>query len=260
MINLMCGDCLDLMKAIPDKSVDMILCDLPYGTTSCVWDSIIPFDKLWTQYSRIIKDTSAIVLFGQEPFSSMLRISNINMFKYDFYWVKSRPSGFTNAKLKPLKDIETISVFSCGTCANGSNNNMNYYPQGITETNLSWSRPNIYYGSDNNINPTRKNTKKSRIITHTGYPRQCLYYANPNNATLHPTQKPVDLLEYLIKTYTTNDQVVLDNCMGSGSTGIACLKTNRSFIGIEQDEKYFNIASERINKELNKPDISKFME
>ena len=244
------GDCLDVMKDIDDKSIDMILCDLPYGTTSCKWDIIIPFDKLWNQYKRIIKDNGAIVLFGQEPFSSYLRVSNIDWFKYDWYWRKSRPSGFTNAKLKPLKDIEIISVFSKGTTANGSLKNMPYFPQDLEDSNLEWSRPNHYFNGDKGVNPARKNHKLNRIIEKTGYPRQILEYANPNNEVLHPTQKPVDLCEYLIKTYTNEEEIVLDNCCGSGTTAIACLNTNRDFIGIEKELKYVQISNQRIQKVL----------
>lgn len=245
-VELYHGDCLEVMKEIPDGSVDSIIADPPYGTTACKWDSAIDLNLMWYQLKRIIKQNGAIVLFGQEPFSSFLRCSNVEQFKYDFYWRKTRPSGFTNAKLKPLKDIEVITVFSSGATANGSASNMPYYPQGILEVNEEWSRPTIYYGVDGNINPTRKNSKLNRVQTHTGYPRQVLDYANPNNNSLHPTQKPVDLMEYLIKTYTQENESVLDFTMGSGTTGVACINTNRKFIGIEQDQKYFDIASKRI--------------
>lgn len=244
--NIYLGDCLDLMTQIPDKSVDMILCDLPYGTTACKWDIIIPFDKLWRQYERIIKDFHAIVLFGDEPFSSLLRVSNIPYYKYDWYWRKTRPAGFTNAKLKPLKDIETISVFSNGMTANGSTKNMNYFPQGLKDCDVNWNRPQVYLDGDRGVNPARKSHKLSRKIDKTGYPRQILDFPNPNNDVLHPTQKPVELCEYLIKTYSKEGSIILDNCMGSGSTLIAAKNLNRKFIGIEKEEKYFNIAKTRI--------------
>lgn len=247
-MKLVNGECLEEMKQIPDQSIDMILCDLPYGTTGCKWDLVIPFDKLWEQYKRVIKQYGAIVLFGDEPFSSHLRVSNLAMYKYDWYWRKSRPSGFTNAKLKPLKDIETISVFSRGMTANGSNKNMSYIPQGLEDCNVSWTRPTIYLDGDRGVNPTRKNSKLNRVIEKTGYPRQVLDFPNPNNDILHPTQKPVDLLEYLIKTYSNEGDVVLDNTMGSGSTGVACVNTNRDFVGIEKDETYFKIAEKRIKE------------
>lgn len=246
--NLYQGDCLEVMKGIPDGSIDMILCDPPYGSTACSWDTVIPFEHLWKQYKRIIKKNCAIVLFGQEPFSSLLRCSNLEMFKYDWYWRKTRPAGFTNAKLKPLKDIEVISVFSAGKTANGSLNNMPYNPQGLQDINLEWKRPKLYEEGDRGVNPSRKSHKLERVIEKGGYPRQVLDYPNPNNNVLHPTQKPIPLMEYLIKTYTNERHTVLDNCAGSGTTGVACANTNRNFIGIEQDEKYFKIAQDRIKK------------
>ena len=245
-VKLIHGDCLEVMKSIPDGSVDLILCDLPYGTTACKWDSVIPFDDLWRQYCRIIKLKSAIVLFGDEPFSSMLRLSNISWYKYDWYWRKSRPSGFTNAKLKPLKDIETISIFSSGMTANGSKKNMPYNPQGLKDCDMDWSRPKRYMGGDKGVNPARASHKLSRKIEKTGYPRQVLDFSNPNSDVLHPTQKPVPLIEYLICTYSNDGDVVLDNCMGSGTTGVACINTGRRFIGIEKDDGYFEVAKKRI--------------
>lgn len=244
--NIYLGDCLNLMTQIPDKSVDMILCDLPYGTTACKWDIIISFDKLWKQYERVIKDFRAIVLFGDEPFSSFLRTSNISYYKYDWYWRKTRPAGFTNAKLKPLKDIETISVFSNGATANGSAKNMNYFPQGLEDCDVDWNRPQVYLDGDRGVNPARKSHKLSRKIEKTGYPRQILDFPNPNNEVLHPTQKPVELCEYLVKTYSAEGEIILDNCAGSGSTLVAAKNTNRQFIGIEKEEKYFNIAKQRL--------------
>lgn len=248
-IELFHGDCLEVMRDIPDGSVDMILCDLPYGTTRCAWDVIIPFDPLWEQYKRIIKPSGAIVLFGQEPFSSLMRAGNIGWFKYDWYWKKSRPSGFVNCNLKPLKDIEIISVFSNGTTANGSKTNMPYNPQGTIEINKQWNRPKRYYGIDSGIAIARESHGLTKIIKNENYPRQILEFPNGNKNLLHPTQKPVALCEYLIRTYTNEGKTVLDNCMGSGTTGIACLRTMRNFIGIEKEEKYFNIATERIRKE-----------
>lgn len=249
------GDCLEKMQSIPDKSIDMILCDLPYGTTTCSWDKIIPFDKLWENYKRIIKDNRAIVLFGQEPFSSLLRCSNLDWFKYDWYWRKSRPSGFTNAKLKPLKDIETISVFSNGKTANGSKNNMLYNPQGLQECEILWKRPNLSYGIDKGVNPTRKNHKLERVRDKQNYPRQILDFSLHNHGLIHPTQKPVDLLEYLIKTYTNEGMVVLDNCAGSGSTSIACEKSNRYWFCIENNEEYTQKSIERILQHYDNKEV-----
>lgn len=163
-------NCLQGMKKIHDKSIDMILCDLPYGTTACKWDTVIPFEPLWEQYERVIKDNGAIVLFCQQPFTSALIMSNPKLFKYMFYWRKSRPSGFVNAKLKPLKDIEEIAVFSSGKTANGSKNNMQYNPQGIVEVNKPWSRPKKYF-TDRGVNPMRDSHELNRIIKYENYPR-----------------------------------------------------------------------------------------
>jgi site-specific DNA-methyltransferase (adenine-specific) len=255
-MELIHGDCLEKMKTIPDQSIDMILCDLPYGTTACKWDVVIPFELLWEQYKRIIKDHRAIILFGSEPFSSHLRMSNLQWFKYDWYWRKSRPSGYVNAKLKPLKDIETISIFSNGYTANGSSENMIYHPQGLRKVDKEWSRPKNYMSGDKGVNPARESNQLSRVIENEGYPRQVLDFKNQNNNVIHPTQKPVDLCEYLILTYSNEGETVLDNCMGSGSTGVACINTKRNFIGIEKDDNYFEIAKNRIEEQykLNKID------
>lgn len=268
MIDLRCGDCLELMKDIPNKSVDMILCDLPYGTIACKWDIIIPFDKLWEQYNRIIKDNGAIVLFGSQPFTTLLITSNIENFKYEWIWEKQKASNFMGAKYQPLKYHENICVFS--------NKTHNYYPQrykilefkeikkmsdkelkqlfetkdydryGKIDIRKTINQPNyskeIHYG---NINGSRKKDEGLR------YPKSILKFNRGVNSNLHPTQKPTLLLEYLIKTYTNEGEIVLDNCMGSGSTGVACVNTNRNFIGIELDEKYFEIAKNRIEDVSN---------
>ena len=234
-IDLYNGDCLELMKSIQDKSVDMILCDLPYGTTKCKWDIVIPLDKLWEQYNRIIKDKGAILLFGSEPFSSKLRISNLRMYKYDWIWKKTKAQGFLNSKKMPLKDYENICVFYKRLPV--------YNPQGIIYGNFQNDRKSKYskgediYGKE----------KEFGISHMSNFPKQIIEFSNPSGkGQLHPTQKPVDLLEYLIKTYTNKGETVLDNCMGSGSTGLACVNTNRDFIGIELDKDYFNIAKQRI--------------
>jgi len=250
-MNLMLGDCLERMKEIPDGSVDLVLTDPPYGTTACKWDSVIPLELMWKELKRVIKPNGAVVLFGQEPFSSMLRVSNLQMYKYDWYWRKSRPSGFVNAKLKPLKDIEIISVFSEGSTANGSTKNMPYTPQGLEIVNKEWSRPKRYNDGDKGVNPSRESHSLSRTIEHSGYPRQILDFPNSNSNVLHPTQKPVALMEYLIKTYTNELETVLDFTMGSGTTGVACVSTNRKFIGIEMDDGYFKIAESRIADAVN---------
>ena len=239
-IDLRHGDCLELMKDIPDNSIDMILCDLPYGTTACNWDIIIPFDKLWEQYKRIIKENGAIILFGQEPFSSFLRVSNIENYKYDIYWEKERLTNINQVKRRVGKTVETISVFYKKQCT--------YNPQmmkydGKRRTNK------VKNGKMGTL--TDQQQKKVIEYNDTGwrYPTQVWKFQRDCLVSnLHPTQKPVALLEYLIKTYTNEGDTVLDNCMGSGSTGVACKNLNRSFIGIELDERYFNIAKERIEK------------
>lgn len=230
------GDCLIEMRHIPDKSIDMILCDLPYGTTSCEWDNIIPFEPLWEQYERIIKDNGAIVLFGREPFTSKLICSNMKNYKHKWVWNKKQSGSFQNAKYMPLQIEEDIIVFS-KKCKK-----VNYYPI------MRKGKLRKKGGCKNPIQTTKG--LKSGYIKYSDlyYPINILEYPNCRNKikNLHPTQKPVDLLEYLIKTYTNEGETVLDNCMGSGSTGIACINTNRKFIGIELNEKYFKIAKERI--------------
>ena len=249
MIDIKQGDCLELMKDIPDGSIDMILCDLPYGTTDCKWDNIIPFELLWEQYERIIKNNGSIVLFGSEPFSSFLRMSNLKNYKYDWIWKKNRPTGFQHAKNMPLKEHENILVFSKGSMGHKNllgNKRMIYNPQGIEQCyHVSHASPNRF----GNIVGKRPSHKEYTIQTETGYPRTILEFNKDDKNKLHPTQKPVALLEYLIKTYTNENDIVLDNCMGSGSTGVACQNTNRNLIGFELDEHYFQIAKERLGLE-----------
>lgn len=239
---LFLGDCLAVMKDIPDKSIDMILCDLPYGTSACKWDNILPFDKIWEQYKRLIKDNGAIVLFGSEPFSSLLRCSNLEMYKYDWKWEKPLGANFLNFKYQPAKVHEDICVFGKMATSFSKKGNMNYFPQ------MANGRPYVFKGGKVRgvSSSVRTPVKQIPNINHgTRYPRSIQKFSLDKDK-LHPTQKPVALLEYLIKTYTNEGDTVLDNCMGSGSTGVACLNTNRRFIGIEKDEKYFHIAQERI--------------
>lgn len=237
MIDLRQGDCLELMKEIPDKSIDMILCDLPYGTTRNKWDSVIPLNGLWEQYNRVIKENGAIVLFSQMPFSADLVHSNIKFFKYEWIWEKSVGTGFLNAKKMPLKKHENILVFY--------KNKPIYNPQGLIY------KPRIVIRGGTSFGSNYGKAKTSNYSEYTNYPVDILKY-NYDKEKLHPTQKPVKLLEYLIKTYTNENEIVLDNCMGSGSTGVACINTNRNFIGIELDSNYFEIAKERIeNAKLN---------
>lgn len=247
-IDLKQGDCLELMKDIPDKSVDMILCDLPYGIKSSKWDTILPFEQLWQQYKRIIKPRKAIVLFGREPFSSKLRISNLDMFKYDWIWFKNVSADCLNAKIKPMNIHEIISVFSDGKTANKNSGNMVYFPQGLKKFNKYVKSGNKQGKDATHWRPSIDG--KIYLQEYTNYPTTILRFAKPQKP-IHPTQKPVDLLEYLIRTYTNEGETVLDNCMGSGSTGVACINTNRNFIGIELDENYYNIAKQRINNAAN---------
>jgi site-specific DNA-methyltransferase (adenine-specific) len=237
-ITLKQGDCLEVMKEIPNSSVDLILCDLPYGTTACKWDTILPFDKLWEQYKRIIKDNGAILLFGREPFTSQMVNSNLKGYKHKWIWNKKQSGSFQNAKYMPLQIDEDIIVFT----ANGEK--VNYYPQ------MRRGKLRKRGGAK----------EKSRVVgnglldgyenySDLYYPSNIIEIVNPRIGKLHPTEKRVDgLLDYLIKTYTKENELVLDNCMGSGSTGVACVNTNRNFIGIELDDTYFKIAEERIKK------------
>ncbi len=248
-MKLILGDCLEKMKDISDGSIDMILCDLPYGTTACKWDSIIPFEPLWKHYKRIIKDNGAILLFGSEPFSTVQRMSNFEQYRYDWYWQKSKPGLYQHAKNRPMKAIETISCFSKAKWGHKSQvkNRMVYYPQGIISIGEKTVTKNFNAGG---IVSERPNQVGKKYEAFTGFPKDILIFQNvTGKKALHSTQKPVDLCEYLIKTYTQEEMIVLDNCMGSGTTGVACKNLNRNFIGIELDEKYFNIAKERIKNE-----------
>lgn len=246
MIELYNADCLEKMKDIPDGSIDMILCDLPYGTSACKWDSVIPFNELWGHYERIIKDEGVIVLFGSEPFSSNLRLSKLDLYKYDWKWEKPSGANFLNFKYQPAKVHEDIMVFGKMATSYSKKGNMNYFPQMEEGTpyNQKSGRQKNAYG-----NSTVRTPIEQVVTTNKGtrYPRSIQKF-NLDKEKLHPTQKPVALLEYLIKTYTNEGETVLDNCMGSGSTGVACLNTNRNFIGIELDKNYFDIASERLLK------------
>lgn len=232
-------DCLEGMKRIPDKSVDMILCDLPYGTTACKWDTIITFEQLWEQYERVIKDNGAIVLTASQPFTSALIMSNPKKFKYCWTWDKVTAKGHLVAKIRPMQQTEDIVVFGKGK--------ITYYPIMVPrekerkDVDTEYSRTEIMGG---------ETTREQKKITRTHkYPKTILRFSNASQkGKIHPTQKPVALFEYLIKTYTNEGETVLDNCMGSGTTAIACLNTNRNYIGFELDETYFNLANERIDK------------
>jgi len=253
--SLFFGDCLERMKEIPDDSVDLILTDPPYGTTACKWDSVIDFTLMWEQLKRIIKPKGAIVLFGSEPFSSTLRCSNLEMFKYDLVWEKSKGSNFVHSKYQPLKTHENIIVFSKGGAAQGSKTPMTYNPQMVDGV------PYDKGFGHNKLETLSSGLSKSTSIhlkNESGlrYPRSVQYFKTAEcEGRLHPTQKPVALLEYLIKTYTNEGEVVLDFTAGSFSTGVASLNTNRKFLGIEMNEKYFDIGVNRMQESTVKGEI-----
>lgn len=225
------AECLEAMKHLPTGSVDMVLCDLPYGTTACKWDAVIPFEPLWAEYRRVTKPNAAIVLTASQPFSAALAASNLPDFKYQWVWEKGRPSNPQLAKLQPLKVHEDILVFCRGKVP--------YVPQGLEE--IPESERKVHMPEKNALGHCKR---KPYVQTHTGYPKSIISFAQERGH--HPTQKPVALMEYLIRTYTERGQVVLDNTMGSGTTGVACINTGRRFIGIEREANYFDIACERV--------------
>ena len=236
MIDLRHGDCLELMKDIPDGSVDAVIADIPYGTTACKWDTVINLDLMWAELKRIIKPNGAIVLFGSEPFSSALRMSNIKNYKYDWVWEKSKATGFLNSKRQPLRAHELISVFHSKQCTYNPQMTQGIaYDKGVRKQQTD----NDVYGSFEQVQVKSEGQR---------YPRSVQYFKTAESeGGYHKTQKPVALMEYLIKTYTNEGETVLDFTCGSGSTGVACVNTNRNFIGIELDPDYFAIAEERIN-------------
>lgn len=232
------------MKRIPDGYIDMILCDLPYGTTNCSWDTVIPFEPLWSQYERVIKDNGAIVLTGSEPFSSLLRLSNLKLYKYDWVWDKVKGTGFLNAKRQPMRNHELISVFY--------KRQPKYHPQMTEGHTLKKSfRSNKHqtdvYGDMKNDNEYCSTKRYPRSIQ--------VFSTDTQKSALHPTQKPVALFEYLIKTYTDKGDIVLDNCIGSGTTAVACLNTERKFIGFETNKDYFEMAEARVKKNSTQLDL-----
>jgi len=232
-----CGDCLELMKDIPDESVDMILCDLPYNITGCEWDNILPFDKLWEHYNRIIKIDGAIVLTAFQPFTAKLIMSNLKMFKYEWIWNKVKPGNIFSANYKPMQNHENILVFG--------KSKLKYFPI-MTDKHIT-STTKVYGKSKTQNAPKYGNVR----ILKGKYPKSIITFSNANQRNrIHPTQKPVELFEYLIKTYTNEGDLVLDNCMGSGTTAVACKHLRRKFIGIELSQEYCNIANERLKQEV----------
>ncbi len=242
---LMMGDCLERMKEIPSGSVDMVLTDPPYGTTACKWDSVIPLEPMWEQLKRVIKPNGAIVMTASQPFTTKLISSNYKMFRYCWIWDKKTATNFMSAKCMPLLKTEDVCVFSYATANSMSKLKMSYYPQGVKEVN--WDKENGKNVGGKVAQARGAKFKGKYKQSFTGYPKNIINISNDSNK-LHPTQKPVALMEYLIKTYTNESEKVLDFTMGSGSTGVAAKNLNRKFIGIELDENYFNIAKERINK------------
>lgn len=244
-IQLMQGDCLDLMKTIPDQSVDMILCDLPYGTTACKWDAIIPFEDLWSQYKKLVKPNAAIVLTASQPFTSALVMSNISWFRHEWVWQKNRGSNFASLKTNPFKEHESVLVFS--------KNTLRFFPVPQERAESGKSRAKYDFKNEGggeaigvikgqgrrSIGEFRHPSSVQKFNTEVGH---------------HPTQKPVALMEYLIRTYTNEGDTVMDNTMGSGTTGVACVTTKRRFIGIERDPEYFKIAEQRIYDAIPLPD------
>lgn len=255
-MKLMNGDCLELMKDIPDGSVDMVLCDLPYGVTECKWDKIIDPEKLWAEYRRIITNTGAVALFGQEPFSTKMRVPALDLYKYDWIWKKNTCSGFTHAKNAPLKNCELISIFSPGAILHKTRpgTRMTYNPQGLVYS------PRVLCGIQGKGAGSvgyRPSQKERYVSEYTNYPKQLLEFDTiPTFQKTNPSQKPVPLLEYLIRTYTNPGETVLDNCMGSGSTGVACVNTGRKFIGIEKNDHYYEVACERIREAEEKKELA----
>ncbi len=242
--SLIHADCLDAMKYIESKSIDMILCDLPYGTTKCKWDTIIPFEPLWKQYERIIKKNGAIVLFGSEPFSSNLRMSNLKMYKYDWYWDKKHGANFAQANKRPLKNIETISVFYKTQPTYNAQKTNNPKGEEKRHTYSPSKQKEVFVGQ---VSMTADYAKSGKEYEPDKLLPKCLIAFSREHRPQHPTQKPVALCEYLIKTYTNENEVVLDNCAGSFTTAVACDNTNRNWICIEKEEEYCNIGLTRIN-------------
>ena len=252
-IDLRLGDCLELMKDIPDGSIDMILCDLPYGATASDWDKLIPSDKLWEQYNRIIKDNGSILLFANGLFEPRVMLSNLKNYKYKWVWIKNNSTNFVHAKNRPLTKHEDILVFSkapMGHISQLGTKRMKYKPQGLIRVDKTIKAGKGRFGTVAGIRPSHK---EEFIREYTNYPNDVLLNFPEVSASkkMHTNEKPIPLLEYLIKTYTNENDVILDNCMGSGSCGVAAVKTGRNFIGIELDEKYFDIAKERIEDVLN---------
>jgi len=273
-VSLYQGNCLVEMNKITENSVDLILCDLPYGTTDrkgirdkgdnrlLAWDTVIPLDKLWEQYRRVLKPNGTVVLTADQPFTSQLIVSNVDWFKYEWIWKKRKTTGFLLANYRPMKETEDIVVFSPAGAAAASRNggNMTYNPQGLIEKKVkkknSAKRLGKFLHNPEHMGAGNKLLHETEYEQkYTNYPSEIIEFTLDRNV-IHPTQKPVALMEYLIKTYTNEDEVVLDNCMGSGTTGVACINTNRKFIGIEMNDEYYRLASNRIQNHVPVEEVS----
>lgn len=247
MISLYNGDCFEHMQLIADNTIDLILCDLPYGTTACSWDSVIDIDKLWLEYRRVLTETGTVVLTAAQPFTTAITYPALDLFKHASVWVKNRPTGPQHAKNRPMSKHEDILVFSKGKMGHAvqlKEKRMTYNPQGVTNSGMKTVTAK---GSHSNLTGPRPNQVGRQYMSQTGFPSTILNYGKDEDH-LHPTQKPLVLIEYLVKTYSNECDTILDNCMGSGTTGVACKNLNRNFIGIELDENYFNIAKKRIEE------------
>lgn len=246
------GDCIDLMREIDNQSIDMILCDLPFGTTDSSWDKMINFDELWKHYRRIIKPKGCIALFASGMFTQKLIFSAYDIYKYKWIWVKNTKTNFINAKNRPMCQYEEICVFSLGTTANHSSNRMNYYPQGVTKVDKISKAGKNQFGTMHGDRPSHK---AEFLTEYVGYPTDILNYnVVPQIKKTHTNEKPQDLLQFLIRSYTMENDIVLDNTCGTGSTLLAAKDINRHFIGMELNEKYFLIAKERLDNEGTKAD------
>ena len=233
------ADCFDVFPFIEDKSIDAIICDLPYGTTNCKWDVIIPFDKLWSEYERVIKDNGVIVLFGNEPFSSVLRMSNLRLYRYDWIWEKTKATGFQNSKIQPMRKYENLSVFY--------KYKPTYNPQGLIKKKEK--KTNVRSGNIKNEHGFNTYKGEKPVAEFTNYPTNIVKFKNASGkGHLHPTMKPLSLIEYMIRTYTNEGDMVLDNTMGSGTTNLACIKLNRKSIGIEKEKQYYDVAVRRASE------------
>jgi site-specific DNA-methyltransferase (adenine-specific) len=241
-------DCLEVMKELPENYIDMVFCDLPYGTTQNFWDNIIPFDELWEQYNRVVKDNGAIVLTAQQPFTSKLIVSNLSCFRYEWVWEKNKSTGHLNAKKMPMKSHENVCVFYKNLPTYNPQKTTGHKPFGAVKPKDNIPVPEV----KRNYNHVRRQFGNDGKTTDR-YPRSIQKFPvinNDNKEKWHPTQKPVGMIEYFIKTYSNENDIILDNCMGSGSTGIACLNSNRKFVGIEIDKEYYEMAKSRIDESI----------